>query len=679
VAVFHKEQTLAPFLRALAMAGMLTATIPSYAGTDQNPEQSTAADGWDFAVSAAELSDLCDNSLQGAREAFATIEQDSAPATLQRVYGAHDAMMLDLQAIQHVWYLKSVHPDTEVQAAAEGCIEDYSDFVVSMSLSPDFYRRVAAIDTASLSQAEKLMIEKRLRDFRQAGVDRDQATRDRVRALVAEITELGTQFDRTIREDRRFVEATPAQLAGLPPDFLDNHPVNDKGVVRLSTDYPDYFPVMKYGADDDLRRRLFMARMNIATPDNEKNLETLIKKRAELAALLGYDSHASLAMDGLMIENPDRAHAFLSEIAGAVQTPAATDMNILLQRRQKIDPGAEKVQAWQASHLSNLVRQEQYALDAREVREYFHFDRVQSGIFELTEDLFGVRIVPWETATWHQDVTAWEMREGNQAIGRFYLDMHPRANKYKHAAHWTLRTGLKDRQLPLSGMATNFPRGLMEHTQVETFLHEFGHLLHNMFSGTQQWLDISGMSMERDFVEAPSQMLEQWVWDYDTLRRFARNEQGEAIPRGLVEKMNRSRHFGEAAGIAGQLFYANLSLNYYNREPGSFELLPLLQELQARYSPLPYVEGTHFYNSFGHLNGYSSNYYIYQWSRAISTDLFSRFKTQGLRDRQTADTYRRKVLAPGGSKPAAEAVADFLGRPFSTDAYRDYLGQLRQQ
>jgi thimet oligopeptidase len=638
---------------------------------------STAEDGWNFAVTPEELSDQCTGALDRARRALAALEEDEAPATLQRVYGAHDAMMQDLQSIQHVSYLKSVHPDGAVQAAAEDCIRDYSDFAVSMNLSPAFYRRVAAIDIAPLAPAEKRMVENRLRDFRQAGVDRDQATRDRVRTLVAEITELGTRFDRAIREDRRFVEATPARLAGLPEDFLASRPPDENGVVRLSTDYPDYFPVMKYSVDDELRRQLFLARMNIATPENEANLSALIDKRAELAALLNYDSHAALAMDGLMIANPGRAQAFLSEVASAVEKPAASDMDVLLRRLRQIDPGASQVQAWQASYLSNLVRQEQYSLDAREVRAYFHFDRVQAGIFRLTEDLFGVHIVPWQTSTWHEDVTAWEMRENGRPIGRFYLDMHPRENKYKHAAHWTLRTGLKGRQLPLSGMATNFPRGLMEHTQVETFLHEFGHLLHNMFSGEQQWLDISGMSMERDFVEAPSQMLEQWVWDYDTLRRFAVNDQGETIPEELVQRMNRSRHFGEAAGIAGQLFYANLSLNYYNRDPGSFELLPLLQELQARYSPLPYVEGTHFYNSFGHLNGYSSNYYIYQWSQAIATDLFSRFRAEGLRNSRTAMDYRRKVLAPGGAKPAADAVADFLGRPFSTEAYRVYLGELK--
>ena len=661
---------------ALALAGILyTATATAAAVTD-TPTPSTAADGWNFALSAGELAALCDTTLERGRQAFTAIEQDTGPATLQSVYGAYQAMNLDLQAIHHVWYMKSVHPDPRIQEAAEACIKDYTDFAASRDLSQPFFKRVSAIDLESASPAERLMVEKRLRDFRQAGVDRDQATRERIRTLIGEITELGTRYEKNIRVDKREVEATAGQLAGLPQDFLDAHPADARGIIKISTDYPDYFPVMKYSTDDDLRRRLYIAAKNIATPNNNETLELLIAKRHELATVLSYDSYAALAMDGLMIQSPERAQTFLAEVGAAVQEPAARDMDVLLARQRQIDPLAQQVQPWQASYLSNLVRQETYALDAREVREYFYFDKVQAGIFQWTEDLFGIEIIPWRTETWHEDVTAWEIREHGEPIGRFYLDMHPRENKYKHAAHWTLRKGLRDSQLPLSGMATNFPKGRMEHTQVETFLHEFGHLLHNMFSGTQDWLPISGMSMERDFVEAPSQMLEQWVWDYNTLRSFASNDAGEVIPAALVEKMNRARHFGEAAGTAGQIFYANLSLNYYNRNPGSFQLLPLLVELQAQYSPFPYVEGTHFYNNFGHLNGYSSNYYIYQWSRAISTDMFGEFQTEGLRDSATARAYRHKVLGPGGSKPARELVADFLGRPFSSQAYTDYLGRL---
>ena len=433
---------------------------------------------------------------------------------------------------------------------------------------------------------------------------------------------------------------------------------------------------MSYAHNDDLRRRMYIAGRNTATPANASILNALLRNRHELATLLGYKSYAAYAMDGLMVISPRRAQDFLLRVEEAAREPAAREMATLLTRLQRIDPQATQVQTWQVPWLSRLVQKEQYALDAREVREYFDFQRVQDGIFRLTEDLFGVRIVPWETATWHPDVTAWEIREHGEPIGRFYLDLHPRENKYNHAAHWTLRKGLKGRQLPLSGVATNFPRGLMEHRQVETFLHEFGHLLHNMFSGCQQWLDIAGMSMEKDFVEAPSQMLEEWVWDYDTLRRFARNAAGEIIPAELVGKMRRARYFGEALRTANQLFYANLALSYHNRNPESFELLPLMIDLQARHSPYPYVPDTHFYNNFGHLSGYASNYYMYQWSRAIALDMLSRFRAQGMRNTRVAAEYRRKVLGSAGSRPASEMVEDFLGRPFSPTTYTQYLNLL---
>jgi thimet oligopeptidase len=637
---------------------------------------SQANDGWDFDVSAEQLATLCDDALQQAQQAFTAIENDTRAATLNSVYGAYDAMNLGLQGIQHIWYVSAVHPDTAVQSAAEACIASYIDFATGVGLSQKFYQRVAAIERETLNASERLMVEKQLREFRKSGVDRDADTRAKVRALISEITDIGTEFDKNIRTDTRTLEVTAEELRGLPEDFLAGHPADSDGRITLSTDYPDLFPILTYGEDDDLRRRLYIASKSIATPANDTTLKALIKKRHELATLLGYPSHAALAMDGSMMGSPAAAQAFLDRVGAAVIEPAERDMAVLLERLHKIDPAAKQVEAWQSSYLSNLVRQEQYAIDAKEVRQYFHFNRVQSGIFSMTENLFGVEVVPWQTDTWHADVTAWEIRENGTPLGRFYLDMHPRENKYKHAAHWTLRTGLKDGAVPMSGMVMNFPRGLMEHNQVETFLHEFGHLLHNMFSGTQEWLEISGMSMEQDFVEAPSQMLEEWVWDYTTLSTFAVNESGEVIPQELVAKMNRGRNFGEAVGTSQQIFYSNLSLNYYSREPDSFELLPLMEELQAQYSPYPYIPGTNFYANFNHLNGYSSNYYIYQWSKSISTAMFSRFQQEGLNNSAVARDYREKVLSRGGSVPAQQLVEDFLGSDFSADAYIEYLQQL---
>jgi len=662
---------------ALVLSGCAKdASTPDPSVAEAPAAVSTAVDGWDYSMPADQLTALCDQTLETAKSQFAAIEADTSEATLESVYGAYDDMGRTLQKMQHVWHMKSVHPDAAIRDTATACAEQYSDFASGIGLSRAFYNRVAAIDTVGLTDSERLMVTNQLRSFRQSGVDKDEATRDKVRALRKEITEIGNRFDQAIREDTRYVETTADALGGLPQDYLDAHQPDENGVIRISTDYPDYFPVMRYGHNDDLRKALSEARLTIGSPQNGETLKELIAKRHELAQLLGYENFAAYSMDGMMIENPANAKTFLDEVGVALKKAAEKDLSILLERQHQIDPTAERVQVWQSSYLSNLVREEQYALDSKQVREYFAFDKVQQGIFDLTESLFGVEIVPWQTQTWHEDVTAWEVRENGEAIGRFYLDMHPRENKYKHAAHWTLRSGLKGEQVPLSGLATNFPKGLMEHNQVETFLHEFGHLLHNMFSGTQEWFDITGMSMERDFVEAPSQMLEEWIWDLETLQSFATNAEGQPIPAELVEKMNRARYFTTAMNTAQQIFYANISLAFYSTDPAELDLLASLQALQDKYSPYPYMEGTYFYNNFGHLNGYSSNYYIYQWSLAIATDLFSRFEEEGMRNTKVAKEYRDLVLGSAGSKPAAQFVEAFLGRPFSTQAYIDLLSNL---
>jgi len=637
---------------------------------------STAKDGWNFNLPAEELAALCDASISAAETAFSAIENATSVATLDNVFGAYDAMLVSVAPVRHTYYLSAVHPDADIRETAQACSQKLSNFSSSHSLSRGFYERVASIDASDLSAREIKMIEERLRMARQSGVDRDETVRERVHQLKREITEIGDKFDKIIQEDTRYVAATLAELDGLPQDYIDSHPADDKGVIQISTNTPDMNPVLSYAHSDDLRRRLYTVSRSRGAPDNGEILKQLVSKRHELARLLDYENYAEMAMDGLMIENPENAERFLAEIGAALKEPVRREKDVLLQRLKQINPEATEVQSWQKSYLSNLISQEDYALDAQEVRQYFRFSKVQDGIFQLTEDLFDVEIVPWDTEVWHESVTAWEIRRDGKPISRFYLDLHPRENKYQHAAQWTLRSGLKDGQLPLSGLATNFPEGLMEHSQVTTFLHEFGHLLHNTFSGTQKWSNISGMSMERDFVEAPSQMLEEWVWDYETLSKFATNDADEVIPEALVEKMVNARYFGTATGTANQIYYANISLSFYKTEPSEFDPQEITKSLNDQYAPFPFVEGTHFYANFGHLNGYSSNYYIYQWSLAIATELFSRFEESGLRNEVVAQQYRDQVLGAAGSKPARDFVEDFLGRPFSTQAYIDFLTDL---
>jgi thimet oligopeptidase len=320
------------------------------------------------------------------------------------------------------------------------------------------------------------------------------------------------------------------------------------------------------------------------------------------------------------------------------------------------------------------VQKQSFGFDRQEARKYFAYDRVRDGVLELTEAMFGVDIRPWNTPTWDALVEAYEVYDQGRLIGRFYFDSHPRPGKYEHANAVPLRSGVRG-SVPVAALVMNLPAGghstgLMEHGQVNTFLHEYGHLLHAIFGGQKQrWAYQSGFATEWDFVEAPSQMLENWVFDYDTLKGFAVDAAGKPIPREMVEQMNRARYFDIGMSDMRQLGLANIALQYYRGRAPS-DLAAAARAADSKYNLLPLPEGAQFQAGFSHLSGYAAAYYTYLWSKVISDDLFTRFESRGLRDRATAERYRRMVLAPGGTKPAAELVEDFLGRPVSLDAYR---------
>jgi thimet oligopeptidase len=326
------------------------------------------------------------------------------------------------------------------------------------------------------------------------------------------------------------------------------------------------------------------------------------------------------------------------------------------------------------------VKAERYEFDSQSVRPYFEYGRVKQGILDLTAGLFGVtyREVP-DAPVWHPDVEAYDVLEGGSLLGRFYLDMHPREGKYKHAAQFTLASGQAGTQLPEGVLMCNFPKpgeqpALMQHSDVETFLHEFGHLLHHIFGGATRWAGLSGVRTEWDFVEAPSQMLEEWAWDPAALQPFARHHlTSEPIPGDVVKRMKAADEFGKGLWVRQQMFYAALSLQLHSRDPAGIDAVKVVQELQGRYTPFPYVDGTYFHLSFGHLDGYSAIYYTYMWSLVIAKDLFTAFKKEGMLNPAVAKRYRKAILDAGGSKDAADLVKDFLGREYGFSAYEEWL------
>ncbi len=569
----------------------------------------------------------------------------------------------------------NVHPNPEMRSAAEQCEQNLVSLIGEISLSRPLYNHISKIDVTQLDAEDRRFVEHMTRDYKRSGVDKDDATRARIKTLIEEINLIGQEFDKNIREGaRELVLNSVADLKGLPQDYIDAHRPDAQGKITLTTAYPDYVPFMQFAENDALRKEFYILFRQQAYPENKAVLKRLLEKRYELAQLLGYKSYSEYVTEDKMIRSPSNAQNFIDKVS-AVATPRAyIEYEELLSRLRKIDAKATKVTDWQKAYLEHLVKKEKYDVNSQEVRQYFHYENVRKGIFDLMETMFGITIRPWQAPVWHESVTAYEILENNKVIGRFYLDMHPRDGKYKHAAQFSVTSGLTGLQLPEAALVCNFPTGLMEHTDVETFLHEFGHLMHDIFAGVnQRWVYFSGTKTEMDFVEAPSQMLEEWVWDADTLAKFARNEKGEVIPPSLVKKMVRARDFGKGMWTKHQLFYAALSLNFYNQNPANLDLNEVMETIQSNYSPFGYVDDTFFYSSFGHLNGYSSLYYTYMWSLVIAADMHSEFAAKGLRNRQLADHYRKTVLAPGGKKDAADLVKDFLGRPYSFDAFANDL------
>jgi len=575
---------------------------------------------------------------------------------------------------------RNVHPDAAARDAAEACEREVDALATELSLDRRLYDALAGLDLAGADPATRWLWERSLRDFRRAGVDRDGATRARVRGLRDELVRIGQEFGRNIKDDVRRLAVETAELEGLPDDWRRARPPGPDGKVTITTDNTDYVPIMTYARAGRVREALWRLYRQRGHPENLEVLSRMLARRAELAALLGYPTWAAYATEDKMIGGERRAVEFVDRVARTAGRRMAREFAQLLERRRRDEPGAERVPPWDSTFLSERIKAEQYGFDARSVRPYFEYRRVRQGLFDLAARLLGLsfRAAP-DAPAWHPEVEALDVLEGDRPIGRMFLDMHPREGKYRHYAMFPLASGQAGRRLPEAALVCNFPRpgaepALLEHGDVRTFFHEFGHLLHHLLGGHTRWATQAGVATEWDFVEAPSQLLEEWVWDADVLATFARHhETGEPIPAETVRRMRAAEEYGKGLAIRQQTFYAALSLELHRRDPAGLDTTRLAAELMEAHTPFRHVEGTWLQASFGHLDGYSAIYYTYLWSLVIAKDLFGEFRREGLLSPAVAARYRRAVLEPGGSRKAEELVRAFLGRPHGFEAFEAWL------
>ncbi len=592
-------------------------------------------------------------------------------------------------------FMAYVSSDDALRETAREWDEKLSKYAVELGFREDLYAAVreyaATPEAAALTGEEQRLVERTLRDYRRNGFELPKDQRGRVQTLMNRLVELGTEFRKAIDTWDDAIVVERHDLTGMPDRWIEGlRTVEEGGVTkyRVSLDYPEIMPFMDNAESEYWRRELFLKNQCKGGKPNVAVLEEAIKVRGEIATLLGYDSWAAYIVEKRMSKTRDAVDTFLRDLERKLEPKFQSDMEAL--RGAKLEhAGDAVVNIWDWWYYTNRLHKTEYAVDDFEIANYFPLDACIEGLFMVTQELLGIRYEAAPAASrWHEDVQAFDIydaRDGAKSaepFARFYMDLYPRPNKFGHAAAFTMRSGraLPDGsyQQPISAIVANFTKpsadapSLLRHTEVVTFFHEFGHILHQTLTRAR-YLEFSGSSTERDFVEAPSQMLEHWVWDGEVLGRFARHHQtGAPLPPELLDAMIRAKNVSSGIAALRQLFFSRLDFAYHS--PGfDGDTTKKLAELYP-VCGFPYPEETYFQGGWGHLFGYDAGYYGYLWSRVFGDDMFTRFEAVGLFDRATGLDYRAKILERGGSVDGDVLVREFLGREPNTDAFLRELG-----
>ncbi len=596
------------------------------------------------------------------------------------------------QASGRYGFLSQVAADEELRAAAHRQEERLSVFAAGLGFREDIDRALKAYasraELEALSDDARRLLEFALRDYRRNGLDLPLATRAELQSLQERLVALGIQFRKHIDDYEDGIDVSRAELDGLPEAYIERlRTVAADGAVRyrVGLDYPELHPFLDSAHDGERRRELFHKNHNKAADTNIEILEEALGVRGSIARLLGYESWAAYALEVKMAKQSDAVLDFLTDLEERLQPKLATDLARLstAQERRTGRSGPVDIADWR--YYTNQVVREQYQVDPFAVAAYFPLEAVLDGMFRIYEELVGVRFVRRDDAVataWHADAQPFDIVDphSGEALARFYMDLYPRPGKFGHAAAFTLRGGRQlsgGYQRPISAIVANFTKptatspSLLRHTEVVTLFHEFGHILHQTLT-TSRYTRFSGTRVERDFVEAPSQMLEHWCWQPEVLSRFSRHhESGDPLPASLIQRMLEAKHTSSAIATLRQVYFSRLDLAYHTESGRSSDAIA--RELHP-ITGFPFPEDTHFQAGFGHLFGYDAGYYGYLWSRVFGDDMFTRFEAPGASVASVGAEYRRQILEPGGTADADQLIHQFLGREPNADAFLRELG-----
>ena len=599
------------------------------------------------------------------------------------------------QAISLPLFMANVSTDANERNLSRASEQFVVDWYIETAKREDLYKAVKAYaDTKpELTGERKRALEFTMRDYRRAGMDLPEDKRNRLKEIEKELSRMGIEFEKRIADDDTRVPLNTWDLAGVPKDVIDRQ---DKvaNLVLFKLDGPSYGELMDNCTNSATRQKAWIMYRRRAGAENVNLLQQMIKLRAESAQILGYGNFVDYVVEDRMAKNSQTVRKFYDEVVPLVAEKAKADYELFQKAKREYTKNATtKLYPWDYAFYKNYLQRSKYSVDSNKIAEYFPMERVVQGLFDITSRLYGIEYKDITSKAgelglpvWHEDVKLYEVvdKSTGETLGRMYTDLYPRPGKYTHAACWQLHPrkewadGKVD--LPLAALVCNFTKptadkpSLLQHDEVETFFHEFGHGLHGMLSKTNL-ARFTGTRVARDFVEAPSQMMENWVWEKESLSLFAKHyKTGQPLPATLLQSMLDARTLGSGMETQGQFFLGLLDHEVHTKADGNVETLAVEEEVYNRTTQYEYVPNTMFQASFGHLVGYEGAYYGYLWSLVYAQDLFSQFLEKGVLSQEAGMYYRTKILQRGGSMDEMEMLKDYLGREPKMDAFLRHLG-----
>jgi len=567
-------------------------------------------------------------------------------------------------------FMADVHPNEEIREFGHQAESKVRNFILDSMKDPDLYQKFKEIKTIDFDDEEKEFYKDLQNDFIDVGHNLSENDKVLLSEIDKKLIELEIKFSENIANDKTKLKFQIHQLEGLSEGELSN--LNQEGEeYTVTMAYPDVNAVIENCTIRETREAVWKAFNNRASKENSPVLEEAVKLRNNKAKLFGFSTWAQYRLQHRMAQNPENVEKMYKNLIPKLQKAAEKEKEEIVLDDIKIS----EIAPWDIRYFISKKRSLLSNIDSSELKKFFFIHDVKKEMFSICEEVFDIEIIKENASTaWHPDVELWSISQKGEKIALFYLDLYPREGKYTHAAVFDLSSGgLDSQQLPVSSMVANFPNpktgdGLMTFDEVETLFHEFGHILHNGI-GKSKISRYVGASVEWDFVEAPSQIMEHWVWKIECLSRFAKNvETGEMLSEEICTKLKNSKNIGVSLLTLRQVSFGLADQHLHGSD--FMDSLEAIESKSQNVTTIEYPDDVMHLSSFGHLlGGYDAAYYGYLWADIIGDDLFSRFENEGVLSNIVGVDYKNKILKPGGTKPAEELVRDFLGRDWTDEAF----------